>query len=718
MGSLAGERARAGVDSAALAGALAGGAQRLARREAHARFLAAQPWGRKDDRQNLSREQLYVRGLEAVVGMRRYVRDMKLGAREAGDVYKLLDLPGGFGLHVGMYIPTLMKQGTPEQQAEFLAPAIRFEQIGTYAQTELGHGTYLRGLETTATFVPPGEHPADEVREGGFVLHSPTPTASKWWPGGLGKTATHAVVMARLITRDGVDRGPHAFIAQLREASTHRPLPGVEIGDIGPKLGYNAVDNGFLRFSEVFVPRRAMLAANARVDADGAYHPPPKKNAKAAYGTMVMVRADIIADASGVLSKAATIATRYAAQRRQGKAAIPGAPETLILDYGHVQRTLLVQIARAYAMHFTGKAMMDLYIASEKGKKQGNFDGLAELHMLTSGLKATCSWYTAEGVEECRRTCGGQGYSHLSGLPELLNSYVQNCTWEGDNKVLCLQCARYIVKQLWAARLACARGKRPALPPAVAHLADDARLGSGAAPLGATDAARDPELLLRAAAVAAAARALATLEMAATRALGRPLRADEPLPVEGPAWDASHVALIEAARAHCDLALSAEFARALRDGFVAEHGLGERTGEVLAHVCRLFVLERAEAWRGDLLETGLLTPAASAAVRSGVLEEVAALRPEAVALVDGFGLSDYALNSCLGCRGGEAYTRLVEAARRSPFNDTEEGPGWEPVLKDFLGSNRRKHEAKLRRQQRAAVSEPAAVAAHPTRSKL
>jgi acyl-CoA oxidase len=46
--------------------------------------------------------------------------------------------------------------------------------IGTYAQTELGHGTFIRGLETTATF--------DEKTQE-FVLNTPTLTAFKWWPG-------------------------------------------------------------------------------------------------------------------------------------------------------------------------------------------------------------------------------------------------------------------------------------------------------------------------------------------------------------------------------------------------------------------------------------------------------------------------------------------------------------------------------------------------------
>jgi hypothetical protein len=39
--------------------------------------------------------------------------------------------------------------------------------------------------------------------------------------GTLGKTATHCVVMARLITQD-TDHGTHAFIVQLRDLETHK----------------------------------------------------------------------------------------------------------------------------------------------------------------------------------------------------------------------------------------------------------------------------------------------------------------------------------------------------------------------------------------------------------------------------------------------------------------------------------------------------------------
>lgn len=48
-----------------------------------------------------------------------------------------------------MFLPTLLHQATEEQQERFFMPAWNFKIIGTYAQTEMGHGTmhsvYLLG---------------------------------------------------------------------------------------------------------------------------------------------------------------------------------------------------------------------------------------------------------------------------------------------------------------------------------------------------------------------------------------------------------------------------------------------------------------------------------------------------------------------------------------------------------------------------------------------
>jgi len=70
----------------------------------------------------------------------------------------------------GMFIPAIKGQGTDEQQQKWLPLAYKMQIIGCYAQTELGHGSNVQGLETTATFDP-------ETDE--FVIHSPTLTSSK-----------------------------------------------------------------------------------------------------------------------------------------------------------------------------------------------------------------------------------------------------------------------------------------------------------------------------------------------------------------------------------------------------------------------------------------------------------------------------------------------------------------------------------------------------------
>ena len=91
-----------------------------------------------------------------------------------------------------------------------------------------------------------------------FIMNMPTVSATKMWPGDLGTTSTHAAVFAQLEV-DGTTFGPQCFLVQIRDMQTHRPLPGVEVGDIGPKYGSNAKDNGYLILKNVRIPRRNML---------------------------------------------------------------------------------------------------------------------------------------------------------------------------------------------------------------------------------------------------------------------------------------------------------------------------------------------------------------------------------------------------------------------------------------------------------------------------
>lgn len=91
-----------------------------------------------------------------------------------------------------------IKHLASEEQKTYWNPLTRrLKIIGCYAQTELGHGSDVAGMETTATF----DRNTDE-----FIINSPTPTSTKYWPGDLGLFSSHALIMARLLI-DGRDFG-------------------------------------------------------------------------------------------------------------------------------------------------------------------------------------------------------------------------------------------------------------------------------------------------------------------------------------------------------------------------------------------------------------------------------------------------------------------------------------------------------------------------------
>lgn len=61
------------------------------------------------------------------------------------------------------------------------------------------------------------------------------------------------------------------FIVPIRDLKTHKPLEGIEVGDIGPKYGYNAKDNGYARFTNVRIPRENMLMKFTKVTKEGEF---------------------------------------------------------------------------------------------------------------------------------------------------------------------------------------------------------------------------------------------------------------------------------------------------------------------------------------------------------------------------------------------------------------------------------------------------------------
>jgi alkylation response protein AidB-like acyl-CoA dehydrogenase len=92
----------------------------------------------------------------------------------------------------------------------------------------------------------------------------------KFWVGGAAEMATMAVIWAQLIVK-GVSQGPHPFIVHLRCSKTHQVLPGITLGDVGPKNGANYIDNGFIILDNICVPKENLLGKVGRVNQNGDY---------------------------------------------------------------------------------------------------------------------------------------------------------------------------------------------------------------------------------------------------------------------------------------------------------------------------------------------------------------------------------------------------------------------------------------------------------------
>ncbi|TBU22641.1 peroxisomal oxidase [Dichomitus squalens] len=561
-------------------------------------ILAKDPVFDRSRRPFLTRTELYHRALAMTNRLHELQEQHKWSAEDANLAFRILDEPLPIQLHTAAFEPVIRSQGGPTLNAQYGALIAHRGILGCYLQTELGHGTNVAALETTATYLP-------ATRE--FELHSPTLTASKWWIGALGRTATHGVVQARLILPSGADAGPHLFFVQLRSLEDHRTLPGITIGDIGPKAmgGYAAVDNGFARFDRVRIPKEQMLSAFAGVTDEGEYVKPP--HAKLSYGGMLYIRSSMVSSGGWTIAKAATIAIRYATVRRQGNKGKDGL-ERQVITYPSVYHRLLPILAHAYVFIALGRNLTASFAALLARLSAGDTALLPEMHATTAGLKVLVSSTAIGDLETARRALGGHGFSAFAGVGRLYADYVPAATYEGDNFVLDQQVER------------------------ARH-------------------ARDP-----------------------------------------------------------DASMDQRVSRAVTDAFVAvqvseivrglEGDVGEKDAAVLRKLYTLHLLTAVESGLVDILSFGLLGEAGpggdpSRSLRVAIKGLCEELLPEAIGLSDGFGFSDWELDSALGVYDGNVYETLYKAAQSEPLNKSEISAGYELHIRPMLERGQRLAGAKL-----------------------
>ncbi|CAM3740845.1 acyl-CoA oxidase [Corallococcus sp. ZKHCc1 1396] len=538
------------------------------------------------------------------------------------------------GVHFGLFGSSILFLGTKRHHQQYLPQVASLELPGCFAMSELGHGSNVRDCETVARYDA-------DTRE--FVIDTPSETARKEWIGNAARHARMATVFAQLEV-EGERLGVHALLVPLRDMHG-KVLKGIRIEDCGEKMGLNGVDNGRLWFKGVRVPRENLLDRYGQVTEDGEYTSSITGDSKRFFtmlGALVAGRVSVACASLSAAKSALTIAVRYGDLRRQFGPT--GSREVRLLDHQSHQLRLLPLVAKAYALDFALEHLVDRYVHRTE-------DDAREVEALAAGLKAYASWNATATVQEAREACGGQGYLTANRLPSLKADTDVFTTFEGDNTVLMQLVAKGLLT-----------GYRQRFEDdrvfAVLKLIVDraATVVTDRNPIAGrrtdSDHLRDSDFHLR---------ALRFREEEMLASVSRRIRKRLTAGVEAfEAFNQVQVHLLALAHASVERIVLEQFllgVAAVKD---------EALKPVLGRLADLFGLSCLESASGWFLEHGWLEGPKAKAIRKERVQLCAELRPDAVGLVDAFGIPD----SCLAAPIGLG--RLAPGGER--FDDVAGGP--------------------------------------------
>nr|CAD7435224.1 unnamed protein product [Timema monikensis] len=450
----------------------------------------------------------------------------------------------------------------------------------------------------------------------------------------IGKCCTHSVLYAKLITPDGMDHGLHSFVVPIRNPTTLLPYPGVTVGDMGEKVGLNGFDNGFVMFDQYRIPRENLLNKNGDVTPEGKYVSPmkdPKKRFGASLGNLSSGRISIIGTCVEYLISAITIATRYAATRKQFG---PSEDKELpVIEY---------QLQADFGM---------------------------EVHGLSSAGKPVCSWLSRDAIQECREACGGHGYLKVSGLGDLRNNNDACCTYEGENSVLIQQTSNWLL-QLWSRRDGKSQG------PITSPLGSVDFLSNAQDILATKFSASTKEMAVRPETLLAAYEWLICWLLQATNDR---IKSNSDSGMD--AFTAKNNAQVFYARP-LSITFLEHFILLKFWQKVTGNDVESSLRPVLLRLCSLYGAWRLERHLTILYQGSYLTDGLSAQLLcDGILDLCAQLKPDVIALVDAIAPPDFVLNSALGGSDGHLYKNLQAAIYRTP--QVFERPSWWKDIVDW-----------------------------------
>ncbi|KAM9988650.1 hypothetical protein ACTFIZ_003784 [Dictyostelium cf. discoideum] len=568
-----------------------------------------------------------------------------------------------------------------DEQMKTLYPKFEnYQYLGSYSQTEIGHGSNVQGIETTCTFIK---------ETGEFELNSPNLTSTKFWIGGLGKLATHTIVFAQLLIPSAQsgklkNYGPHPFILQVRSLHDHTPLPGITVGDIGPKLGFNSIDNGFLRLDHVRIARENMLSRFFRVNQQGEYEKP--KHPKLIYAGMVGVRSSMIENSFVCLSRAVTIAIRYSIIRKQFKSNRTDKQEKKIIEYSNQMNRIIPYLAQTFAYFFTGKRFSIEFDQMMSAVKQNQDTTLlSELHANSSGLKSLMTQSTSDGIESCRLSCGGHGYSQFSGLPYLWSNYVHMSSAEGESNLLPQQTTKYLLNIL---RKVVSdnnnnNNNNKSIGKSVKYINDEFQSSfeniNQFIQEKALNSIIHPDSLLQ----LFKHRSFILIKSIAESIQEQMSNGNKDLPQ---IWSDLNVEINHCSKAHCQLYVIQSFYDQILLLSSNSSNCSSSIITLLIQLLQTYCIWIINSNLVDFLQDQYVELSQIDFLKKSLINFYKLLRPNLVSLVDSFDLCNTTLGSALGSYNGDVYSTLYKWASTQPFNKNSLPLGFNEYIKPLINS--------------------------------
>ncbi|KAI5968401.1 POX1 [Candida margitis] len=562
-------------------------------------------------------------------------------------------------VNLGLFLNCIRGNGTSKQYdfwAHKKESAIIKQMYGCFGMTELAHGSNVAGCETTATFDPK----TDE-----FIIDTPHIGATKWWIGGAAHSATHTVCYARLIIKD-VDYGVKTFVVPLRD-SQHNLLPGIAIGDIGAKMGRQGIDNGWIQFTEVRIPRFFMLQRWCKVDRKGNVTLPPLE--QLSYISLLEGRVGMAADSYRIGARFTTIALRYAVGRRQFNKS-GGPQETQLIDYTLHQRRLFPYLALTYAAAVgTDRLEVEhnqLLDNLDKGLKTNDklllkttIADTKSMFVDSGSLKSTLTWEASNLIDECRQSCGGHGYSGYNAFGKTYNDWAVQCTWEGDNNVLAMAAGKAVIKTVQQVL----NGKK-VKNSTLEFLNAAPELAKAKKPvIRVKDHVDEPDRVLK---------AIASLISKTSMDL---------IPMSHQSWDAISAQRVVLSKLRCHYYLLETFIERLETQITAKSPARPHLEDVLK---LYYVTNILGPFIGEFLRYGVISPNVAKYI-TYVYPQALCLkvRPYVIGLTDSFQQPDNIIHSLIGKYNGDIYNNYLSAVK-SVNNPRDPKAPYSVALEDML----------------------------------